>query len=156
MYEGDFMSGVGRKSVEGQYTQIGNFKENLLDGIGMLESASGAQMLGQWTQGQFREGYFIEDPQIWYFGQIQDGKPDGKGFKVHGNSMYDGYFREGAMAGNGVLINSRGRAYCGHFEDNQRHGKFVIIQDDLVVEATYINGNKDKNLGDIPLNPDSD
>ena len=49
MYEGDFMSGVGRKSVEGQYTQIGNFRENLLDGIGMLESASGAQMLGQWT-----------------------------------------------------------------------------------------------------------
>lgn len=122
----------------------------------MVETPTGAQMLGQWTQGNFREGYITENPQIWYFGQIEDGKFHGKGFKVQDSSTYDGYFREGALAGNGVLIDKNDRAYSGHFEDNRRHGKIVIIQDDLIVEANYIDGVKDKVRGDIQLDPESD
>ncbi|CAD8162019.1 unnamed protein product [Paramecium octaurelia] len=61
--------------------------------------------------------------------------------KIYKESSYFGQMANGKRNGKGVLICNNGRTYEGHFENDRKHGQgYEKLPDNSIYEGMYING----------------
>jgi hypothetical protein len=106
----------------------GQFRENMPNGQGELQSSSGeAGYSGNWKNGQ-KHGYGTEkweDGTI-YEGDFQEGQKHGNGkFTWPDGASYEGQFKLNSIHGLGTHTWGDGRMFVGGWKDNKMHGKLL-------------------------------
>ena len=101
----------------------GTFKDNCLQGKGMI----------QWTNGDIYEGDF------------QEGVRTGKGIiKWANGDIYEGDFQEGVRTGRGIIKWANGVIYEGDFLSNQCHGEGTMTWlDGTIYDGDWKNDKRD-------------
>ena len=89
---------------------VGEMKNNLKDGKGIIFFKNDNEEMKQRYEGQFKNN-----------------KIQGKGFMFWklGN-MYEGFFKNGKMEGKGIFYYSDGSQYIGEFKNGKRDGKGIL------------------------------
>ena len=70
-----------------------------------------------------------------YFGELKEGKKDGKGVYYYNNGdRYEGNWKEGVREGKGIYYYSNGESYEGDFKNDKFNGKGVFSYKDGIRE----------------------
>ena len=167
LYDGEWLSnkfnGYGTLKTNG-YVYRGQFLNDVVDGIGVMELSSGSKYDGQFKKGLFHgTGTYLWKNGNKYLGQFENGKRTGEGKFIFANgasysgtfknSKYDGYgvytwkdgttytgeHKNGLANGFGTRkwsLNSKwsGDKYVGNFKDDKRHGSGKYIYKDGTIE----------------------
>ena len=180
-YSGNFKNGKkegkGKFICTGQYTYEGQWKNDRLNGRGILKV---------WGTDEVFDGYFKDDLKIkgtWtiskkekFIGKFKNNLPHGKGKLFEENNIYTGDFYNGEKHGHGVSVlrekkgkifykgqwkNNKitgkgffdfgdGGNYKGSFLNGERHGKGVLTESKGEKAGTSFSGNwKDDNMEGI-------
>ena len=116
----------------------GEIKNRKFDGEGIFIWANGDVFIGNWKNGERKDGYFhkstdgkimknietmIEDGNF-YEGEFKNGKFDGKGlYKYKNGDIYRGEFKEGYRDGKGIYLwNDNKFKYDGEWKNDLKHG----------------------------------
>jgi hypothetical protein len=107
---------------------IGEFKENLRNGMGCYYLPDGSIYDGQWRDGVMNgRGMFTWPDTSCYDGEWRDGKRNGQGLlKAADGFVYDGLWVNNAMEGRGLAIYPNGQRYEGMFSNGRREGRGTI------------------------------
>ena len=126
LYTGDFVNSL-REGFGELYTNrihyIGEFKENKLNGKGIIEF--------------LKEGHKYE-------GDFKNNEINGRGiFQWKNGDIYEGDMTEGKMNGKGIYKYANGQIYEGEYINGIREGKGRIISNNKVVfEGDFIGGHR--------------
>ena len=122
-YENDLREGEGKlASIDGTYLYIGGWKNNKMEGNGILNSSK----LGKY-KGQFHNDCF-----------------EGKGeFVDLNNNIYNGMFYKGEKKGKGEIKLNNGNIYIGDFNHNKYNGKGILkdAKGNILQEGEFKDGN---------------
>lgn len=106
---------------------IGNWKNDVFNGKGSLLSINGDYYNGDFISGKIEGNglYHSSKDKYDYLGEFKNNKFNGKGKLIYedNNIIYEGYFKEGFMEGEGNILFSDGSYYQGNFEKNCFNGK---------------------------------
>ncbi|KAG7368986.1 TIR domain containing protein [Nitzschia inconspicua] len=107
---------------------IGEFKENLRNGMGRYFLPDGSVYDGQFRDGVMNgRGLFTWSDGSMYDGEWKDGKRNGQGLvKAKDGFVYDGQWVNNAMEGRGLAIYPNGQKYEGMFSNGRREGRGTI------------------------------
>ena len=154
--------------TKNQKIYIGNFKNDLFDGIGVYINEKGDYYYGEWKKGKFNgNGQLIMNNIIIYEGQFQNSLKNGEGTEnfpdgaiFNGNfennnkngkgkliysdgSVYEGNFKNSKIEGKGKIFWNDGKKYEGDFKDNKINGKGVYFYENgLKYEGNFVNNKK--------------
>ncbi len=108
---------------------VGEFRENLRNGIGRYFLADGSVYDGQWRDGVMNGlGVFTWPDHSMYDGVWKDGKRNGQGLlKKADGFIYDGQWVNNTMDGRGIAIYPNGQKYEGSFSNGRREGRGTIV-----------------------------
>jgi len=108
---------------------VGEFKENLRNGIGRYFLPNGSVYDGQWRDGVMNGlGIFTWPDNSMYDGVWKDGKRNGQGLlKKADGFVYDGQWVNNTMEGRGSAIYPNGQRYEGSFSNGRREGRGTIV-----------------------------
>eukprot|EP00535_Pseudo-nitzschia_heimii_P008612 CAMPEP_0197177120 /NCGR_PEP_ID=MMETSP1423-20130617/2839_1 /TAXON_ID=476441 /ORGANISM="Pseudo-nitzschia heimii, Strain UNC1101" /LENGTH=1107 /DNA_ID=CAMNT_0042626619 /DNA_START=55 /DNA_END=3378 /DNA_ORIENTATION=+ len=108
---------------------VGEFRENLRNGIGRYFLPDGSVYDGQWRDGVMNGlGVFTWPDNSMYDGVWKDGKRNGQGLmKKADGFVYDGQWVNNTMEGRGSAIYPNGQRYEGSFSNGRREGRGTII-----------------------------
>ena len=126
LYTGDFVNSL-REGFGELYTNrihyIGEFKENKLNGKGIIEF--------------LKEGHKYE-------GDFKNNEINGRGiFQWKNGDIYEGDMTDGKMNGKGIYKYANGQIYEGEYINGIREGKGRIIANNRVVfEGDFIGGHR--------------
>lgn len=131
--EDGILKGMGKLTVNGKLTFVGEFRDNNIEGGGILFGEDGVLVVGAWhggklsgfgmeiDNGSFKRRYWqegklvgeapkIEKPKYiaysngYYLGEVVNGKPSGNGKYVWTNgSTFEGTWVDGEVNGSGIL-----------------------------------------------------
>ena len=134
------LHGEGLKVFPEGKRHEGMFKNNKLNGKGVKIFPSGMRRAGTFkdnkevgkthktTPDDFKKIILNSKKhgEIHYHGQLEDGKPHGRGIKRFANGMkHEGVFKHGKLNGKGLKKHADGRRVLGAFKDNKLNGKGV-------------------------------
>lgn len=173
-YIGDFLNGRkhghgSKYSLFGDYIEYeGEFRNGIQHGRGTSYLKDGSRLhTGTFVNGDYYEGDFVDgkacgrgklynarSPQIKYFGDMKDDKPNGIGtsYYASGAPMYEGEFFNGLPHGKGRRYLSGGKIregifvqgnyYVGETANGKANGKGCLydIYDNLVYEGNFLDG----------------
>ena len=171
VYKGQFnreklRHGVGKLVWPNNSFYIGNFKNNVCCGHGLLVLNEEEIIEGEWENDKLNGKGTITLKNYTYYGDFLNGLPHGngeifytEGGRYHGcffNGLkqgegtltvagftYKGHFDQDLMSGYGVCEWTDGRKYEGFWEKNRLEGKGVFYwPDGSVYEGEYENGFK--------------
>ena len=129
LYIGDFVNsqreGYGELNTN-RIHYIGEFKEDKLDGKGVIEF--------------LKEGHKYE-------GEFKDNEINGKGiFKWKNGDVYQGEMSNGKMNGHGTYTYNDGQIYDGEYINGLRDGKGrIIFSNQIIYEGEFKNGHRFEN-----------
>eukprot|EP00531_Pseudo-nitzschia_arenysensis_P000643 CAMPEP_0116129562 /NCGR_PEP_ID=MMETSP0329-20121206/7988_1 /TAXON_ID=697910 /ORGANISM="Pseudo-nitzschia arenysensis, Strain B593" /LENGTH=1052 /DNA_ID=CAMNT_0003623833 /DNA_START=203 /DNA_END=3361 /DNA_ORIENTATION=- len=108
---------------------VGEFRENLRNGMGRYFLADGSVYDGQWRDGVMNGlGIFTWPDLSMYDGVWKDGKRNGQGLlKKADGFIYDGQWVNNTMEGRGIAIYPNGQKYEGSFSNGRREGRGTIV-----------------------------
>ena len=122
-YKNDLREGKGKlSSIDGTYTYVGDWQDNMMQGNGILYSSK----IGKY-KGTFYKNYF-----------------EGNGNLVDlDNNIYDGMFHKGQKKGKGELKLNNGNIYIGEFKNDKYNGKGIIkdSKGNIIQEGEFKDGN---------------
>jgi hypothetical protein len=159
MYCGEFKNnernGIGYWILPTNASFIGEHKNAIIDGFGILTTWEGLKFIGyvhdwfaisgQWYDQENNEidiekagymfnGKHIKDgTEIWpngtkYVGEFKSNKWHGHGTHTTANeNIYVGEFKDGNRSGKGTLTYANGDIYIGEFKDGYVHGKGTLL-----------------------------
>jgi hypothetical protein len=107
---------------------IGEFRENLRNGMGRYFLPDGSVYDGQWRDGSMNGlGIFTWPDGSTYDGVWKDGKRNGPGLLNNADGFrYDGQWVNNSMEGRGSAIYPNGQRYEGSFSNGRREGRGTI------------------------------
>jgi len=107
---------------------IGEFRENLRNGMGRYFLPDGSVYDGQWRDGTMNGlGIFTWSDGSIYDGVWKDGKRNGQGLLRNIDGfIYDGQWVNNSMEGRGSAIYPNGQRYEGSFSNGRREGRGTI------------------------------
>lgn len=127
-YEGEFVDGTF--SGHGTYvtdreTYRGEFRDDVYNGKGQLDSVDGDSFTGEFVAGQFHgQGMFRSAAGDVYAGRFEHGVLSGPGtFKSADGDTYVGDFLDWKFNGHGTYTNARGDQYIGSFVGGEFTGE---------------------------------
>ena len=126
LYTGDFVNSL-REGFGELYTNrihyIGEFKENKLNGKGIIEF--------------LKEGHKYE-------GDFRNNEINGRGiFQWKNGDIYEGDMTDGKMNGKGIYKYANGQIYEGEYINGIREGKGrIIVNNKVVFEGDFIGGHR--------------
>jgi hypothetical protein len=137
-YEGEFQNGSrhgkGKALFRNGQTYDGEWKDNLIDGYGILEGSKGEAFEiyeGHFSRGKFDgQGRVLTRNKLEYIGSFKDGNFNGHGTIIIGITRTTGIFTNGALTGHGQMTSSDGASYRGQYRNNLRHGTGTKIYAD--------------------------
>ena len=101
------------------------------------------------NNGKYINGKYIWENGKYYFGEIKNNLPNGKGIKyyLNGNILYEGNFINGKFEGNGKYIWEDNEYYIGQFKNGLFHGKGIEYYSNgkIKYEGDFINGKYEGN-----------
>ena len=103
---------------------------------------------------QLLENYILNNEEkiiyengIYYIGQFENNRPNGKGklYYNNGNILYEGDFINGKREGFGKYIDKNGDVYEGQWLNGKKHGEGKIFykNGDLLYEGDFVKGKKE-------------
>lgn len=110
----------------------GNFKNNVMEGKGVITWFSGPKYEGELKDGRFNGTgtYYISEKQF-RKGQWQNGKMEGKGFfQIEPGNWYEGDFINDNYEGKGIYHFTDGSLYDGQWANSEMNGKGVFTYKD--------------------------
>ena len=114
---------------------IGQYKNDVQDGIGKNFSKEGKELVGL-----FKDGKVVKGQSIMYYDE-----PDND--QMHFTIKYEGEFQKDRFWGYGKYIWNDGDIYEGGFKNNKKEGKGkLIFTDGTVINAIWRNDNPIINL----------
>ena len=128
MYDGyyidDKREGNGKYIDESGEYYIGEFKNSLFHGKGILYYKNGSKYQGINDKYEGK-GKYIDKNGNYYIGEWKNGLKYGKGiiYNKNGNILYDGDFIDDKAEGKGKYIYEDGEYYIGEFKNGSIHGK---------------------------------
>ena len=128
--------GKGATIYDNGYYYIGQFKNNLRNGEGILYNKNGnIKYDGEWANGEMEgNGKYYYENGAYYIGQFKNNLRNGKGilYYKNGNIFYDGEWFNNKIEGNGKYYYENGNYYIGQFKNKLPNGKGILY---------YKNGN---------------
>ena len=108
---------------------VGQFRENLRNGMGRYFLADGSVYDGQWRDGVMNGlGVFTWPDGSIFDGVWKDGKRNGQGLLRKADGfLYDGQWVNNTMEGRGSAIYPNGQKYEGSFSNGRREGRGTIV-----------------------------
>ena len=149
VYEGKFVDGkINGKGIYKNYNclYIGNFKDSIKDGIGEMFT-NDYHYVGNFINNNFDgKGRIDIYNEGIYEGYFEDGTISGNGvFKWINGQYYEGEMKNGIMDGYGKICYENGIIYEGYFKNGKKQGKGVVLN-------IYGNKYKGKFNKEIPIN----
>lgn len=152
---GNCINGYGTFVFSSSAKYVGDFKNGKLHGKGMLTYPDGSKYIGNWVE-QIRQGIgrFYATDGSEYFGHFHDNKFHGEGTMTYPNkdeyrglweaglrqgkgeirfvngNFYKGDFNEDAQTGIGTMVYADGSRYEGEWVHNKRHGRGTLYYRD--------------------------
>jgi len=110
----------------GQY--VGQWSAGTRDGRGTQTNADGSSYAGQWEKDFMAgEGILIIPEERTYMGTWKNDLSDGRGIEIYPDSKrYEGEFKRGKYEGQGTLTLANGTRYAGEFKNSLSNGKGVL------------------------------
>lgn len=144
-YMGEFKNnlreGIGECKLENGNIYLGSFKDDLMNGIGKMIYSNGDEYIGEWKDGKKHGlGMFTWSDSVKYNGEFKEGKMDGEGqcFDNNGNLIYEGQWKNNLIHGFGTYIWSEGKKYEGEFMHGKKHGQGIFyLNGELIYEGTW-------------------
>jgi hypothetical protein len=168
IYEGEFIEGAlnGDGSIKDKFLEIykvGSFKNNELDGLGIMVEEDGCEYIGIFIKGELYKGKIKRANGAIEDGEFKDGKLYGTGTYIKDGTTYDGEFANGSLDGFGTItwangnieegcfvnnvLNGRGKRILtngikerGVFKDGLLNGGGIRIDTDSIEEGFFIDG----------------
>ena len=167
-YEGQIknwmMNGNGIYYYEnGKIKYDGFFKDNKIEGEGILYSKNGDYYIGNFKNGK-RHGKGIEynkDNIILYEGTFENNEYEGSGrCLLNDGKIYIGEFKKGKKEGNGIILDKNNNIiFEGEFiDDYEKGGKLNVVKDNVklnieVIREDDLNRSEKRNFeGKININ----
>jgi hypothetical protein len=145
LQDGRCVQGCSAKTVDGD-TYLGEMKDNLPDGKGVLTRADGSTYEGAFKNGERHgQGTFKFSTGETYVGEWQHGQMNGKGelSSADGKQKYTGEFKDDLPHGHGLMTYEDGSKYEGDWVHGRRDGKGKYTnKDGSSEEETWDNGQK--------------
>ena len=130
-YNGEFNDkgefyGIGKHIFDKNYIYIGEFKNNLYNGTGLMINNEGS-LFGDWVNGDCTgKANLIIENQLNYEGDFLNNLKNGIGIeKYPDGSYYEGNFKNGEKNGYGKYFFSNGEFYEGNFENDLYNGEGI-------------------------------
>ena len=147
---------------------IGNYKDDIADGIGKLIAGS-SKYFGEFKYDQANgfgifhneinetiyEGYWLNDSQNdigiekWnnesiFYGKYEQGEKNGIGTYIwNDGSRYEGEFRKNQFEGYGIYFYNKNKIYLGEWKNNKKNGYGEFISGDKLYIGYYLNDQKE-------------
>lgn len=124
----------------GEY-YVGNFKNGLYQGKGLLTLTDGTTFEGNFEKGHLIKGtVFYGDGQS-YSGSFKNNKWNGKGFlRKKDGSFYKGNFNNGEISGEGEYYDKTTKtSYVGNFDNGKLNGEVVKQKTNSKPQYAYYN-----------------
>ena len=137
--------GQGKLETADKNVYEGDWLAGLAHGRGTLTTPLGSMYIGQWKN-DLQHGNGVEtwiDGAI-YEGQFEEGQKNGKGKQVFvDKSVYIGGFLNNKMEGSGILEYPNGKVFEGTWRDNKMEGEGVIRwKTGRVFNGLFLDGKK--------------
>lgn len=140
-FKNNLREGIGQCSFSNGNMYLGIFKEDLMDGIGHMKYSSGDEYIGQWKNGKKHgKGIFTWSDGVIYNGDFNNGKMEGIGicYDNSGNIIYDGEWKNNLIHGKGTYIWNEGKKYVGEFLHGKKHGYGAFyLNGELIYDGTW-------------------
>jgi hypothetical protein len=122
--EGDCVNGYGTLVTTTGQKFIGNFKDGMRHGKGVLLLPGGRKLEGTWQQNEIVEGTYTLPDGTKYVGQWKFRERYGQGeLTFPDGRKYVGEFKSGQRHGKGTMFYPDGRKYVGDFKFSERTGQ---------------------------------
>ena len=145
---------------------MGNFKDDLINGQGILLYKNDDIFFGQLVDGKKINGeLYLSDGNKYtgnfvgdkfdgegtmnfqngdiYNGLFKNGQMNGQGTMIfHNGDSYIGNFKDGQMNEQGTMTFQNGNNYTGNFKDGQMNGQGVLIENGISFQGDFVNGQK--------------
>jgi hypothetical protein len=129
--EGDCVNGKGTMIYFTERKYVGEFKNGIRDGHGVLAMPLGRTLEGQFVRNYPIEGTFTFPNSKAYTGTWEFWNRNGQGIlKYPDGRIYEGEFKSGLRNGKGVMTWPDGRRYEGEFVRGERTGKGIMTYPD--------------------------
>lgn len=140
-FENNLREGIGECKFENGNLYLGKFNEDLMNGIGQMSYSNGDEYIGEWKDGKKHgTGIFTWNDSVKYNGEFKEGKMDGEGqcFDCDGNLIYEGQWKNNLIHGFGTYIWSEDKRYEGEFMHGKKHGQGTFyLNGELIYEGTW-------------------
>ena len=145
MKAGRCVQDCSAKTVDGD-AYLGEMKDNLPAGKGVLTRADGSTYEGEFKDGErYGHGTLKFSTGETYVGEWQHGQMNGKGelSSADGKQKYTGAFKDDLPDGHGLMTYEDGSKYEGDWINGRRNGKGkYTAKDGTSEEETWENGQK--------------
>lgn len=140
-FKNDLKDGIGICNLPNGCVYTGEWKEDIMNGIGKMMYRSGDEYIGNWKNGK-KEGHGV---YIWknggkYIGEFKNGKMDGIGvcYNKDGIIIYEGEWKNNLAHGEGTYIWEDNKKYIGEFRHGKKHGHGTFyINDDIYYQGSW-------------------
>lgn len=140
-FKDNLKEGIGQFVFENGDMYVGNFKGDLREGIGQIIYANGDEYIGTFENGKKNgKGIFKWNDGCMYYGEYKDNKMEGQGSCYNASNIliYEGEWKANQIHGEGTYIWNENKKYIGEFRNGKKHGfgKFYL-NGELVYEGTW-------------------
>lgn len=127
------LKGMGKLTVNGKLTFVGEFRDNNIEGGGIYFGEDGSFLVGAWHNGKL-SGYGMEidngsfKRRYWQNGELVGEAPEIEKPKyiAYSNGYYLGEVMNGKPSGNGKYVWNNGSTFVGTWADGEVNGSGIL------------------------------